>query len=291
MRLAHLHLPGIIPFSQASTLQQTLVNRLLSYKKHKSDPSVTPPDPTIFTFSPNPVYTTGRRDFIPPPSASPVTTALPSRLLLPPSLEPIRHVVTGSPPLAEFHPALRGGQTTYHGPGQLVIYTILDLAAFRIGPRAHISLLEDCVLDVLAGYGLQRGMKTEDPGIWVKRQDRLGEGDGQGELLPRKIAAVGVHLRRYVSSYGVGLNVTQQPMWFFQQIVACGLKGRETTSLEGEGVDVGGVEMGDVANRFVNAFVRRVSDGLPSGGQGPKIDDMYRINVEDVSKMNAGHVI
>ncbi|KAK2836999.1 hypothetical protein FQN49_006512 [Arthroderma sp. PD_2] len=299
MRLAHLHIPNIIPFTHASLLQQNLVSRLLTYKKNKptGSESTSPiPDPTILTFTPRPVYTTGRRDL--PATCSPndpqssSSAANASNLVLPTPLEPIRHMLTPSSSptnaadrLAEFHPTLRGGQTTYHGPGQLVIYTILDLRALKIGPRAHIRLLEDSVLDVLKGFGVKGGMTTEDPGVWVQpttpEANDLKGTDGEGSGLPRKIAAVGVHLRRFVSSYGVGFCVTQEPLWYLQQIVACGLEGKGATSLEGSGVDVKHVTMEEVGTRFVQAFVNRVNSGAPSDGLGPKVDEVYRIQEED----------
>lgn len=287
MRLAHLHLPNITPFARVSGLQQTLANRLLAYKKaaalpssHKSTvthidtlPSA-PPDPTIITFTPNPVYTTGRRDLL-PSNTSPSQSQSASVLSLPPSLEPVRSLITSTngSPRAEYHPTLRGGQTTYHGPGQLVAYTILDLHRLGLTPRSHIRLLERSVIDVLGSFGI-RGFVTEAPGVWVSDQK-----SSQNE--PKKITAVGVHLRRNISSYGIGFNVTEEPMWFFQQIVACGLEGREATSLEGQGVR--GVTMEEVAEKFVNAFVTRLNtDFCCSGAKGERIESVQRVEEEDI---------
>ncbi|KAL3453987.1 hypothetical protein BJX65DRAFT_81892 [Aspergillus insuetus] len=282
MRLAHLHFPSITPFTRVANLQQTLTTRLLAHKKRLSSPSSPtppPPDPTIITFTPNPVYTTGRRD-LPPSNTTPTSTTTEKTLSLPPSLEPIRHLLTApSPshndnPVAEYHPTLRGGQTTYHGPGQMVAYTILDLRRLGLTPRCHIRLLENSVLDVLAGYGV-KGTVTEDPGVWVPEKST-------NSSLPRKITAVGVHLRRNISSYGIGFNVTEEPMWYFQQIVACGLEGREATSLEGQGVK--GVSIEEVARRFVDAFVRRVNADLTCGGSatGEKIEGVYKVEAKDL---------
>ncbi|KAE8352120.1 hypothetical protein BDV28DRAFT_149311 [Aspergillus coremiiformis] len=270
MRLAHLHIPDITSFTRVSNLQQTLTTRLLAHKKLIPSPNSTPikpPDPTIITFTPNPVYTTGRRD-LPPSNTSPT-----SHLSLPPPLEPIRALLT-SPNGAEYHPTLRGGQTTYHGPGQMVAYTILDLRRLGLTPRCHIRVLENSVVDVLRGYGIS-GTITEDPGVWVSPKT-------EGEGSPRKITAVGVHLRRNISSYGIGFNVTEEPMWWFRQIVACGLEGREATSLEGQGVS--GVEIGEVAERFVDAFVERVNRDFACGGSatGEKIEGVYRATEEDL---------
>ncbi|KAJ5608729.1 Octanoyltransferase [Penicillium herquei] len=274
MRLAHLHLPHTTPFARVSELQQALTTRFLTHKKlagsisSQTEPIVPgnapPPDPTIITFSPNPVYTTGRRD-LPPSNTCSLSS---SNLSLPPPLEPIRALLTPSGPnnvpKAEYHPTLRGGQTTYHGPGQMVAYTILDLRRLGLSPRCHIRVLENSVIDVLKQYGVN-GFTTEDPGVWVQ--------DGPAA---KKITAVGVHLRRNISSFGVGLNVTNEPMWFLKQIVACGLEGKEATSLEGAGVS--GLTVDEVANSFVERFVERVNrDFAPE-----KIKEVYPVQEEDV---------
>jgi len=289
MRLAHLHLPNITPFSRVSHLQETLTTRLLAYKKLTSrlsqsptpspiSATSTPPDPTIITFTPNPVYTTGRRDL--PPS----NTASTKTLSLPPELEPIRpllvtdgdghsYFVAGEKK-AEYHPTLRGGQTTYHGPGQMVAYTILDLKRLGLTPRCHIRVLENSVVDVLKKYGVP-GVITEDPGVWVPSSSSSGEG------APKKVTAVGVHLRRNISSYGIGFNVTEEPMWYFRQIVACGLEGREATSLEGQGVQT---SIGDVAGKFVEAFTKRINADFAcgDGASGEKIEEVYNVQEEDL---------
>jgi lipoyl(octanoyl) transferase len=98
----------------------------------------------------------------------------------------------------------------------------------------------------------------------------------------KKITAVGVHLRRHISSYGIGLNVTEEPMWFFKQIVACGLEGREATSLEGQGVK--GLSMEEVADSFVGAFMNRLrTDFTPGPGRSAEgVEDVYKIGLEDI---------
>ncbi|KAJ5594281.1 Octanoyltransferase [Penicillium hispanicum] len=289
MRLAHLHLPNTTPFARVSDLQQALTTRFLTHKKLASPASISsqdaghlprnahppPPDPTIITFSPNPVYTTGRRDLPPSNTCPPSAT---TNLSLPPALEPIRSLLTPSgpnAPKAEYHPTLRGGQTTYHGPGQMVAYTILDLKRLGLTPRCHIRVLENSVIDLLRRYGV-KGIVTEDPGVWV--QDASAGTDAP----PKKITAVGVHLRRNISSFGVGLNVTQEPMWFFRQIVACGLEGKEATSLEGVGVH--GIGVDEVARGFVDCFVSRVNEDFAcgDGATGEKIEEVYSVREKDL---------
>lgn len=299
MRLAHLHLPPTTPFRHVSHLQETLTTRLLAHKKttpvSSASPSTLtpPPDPTIITFSPNPVYTTGRRD-LPPSNTHTYNKDKQDGssaggkdgkgegeggLSLPPSLEPIRSIFTGTGTgkgKAEYHPTLRGGQTTYHGPGQMVAYTILDLKRLGLSPRCHIRVLENSVVDVLRQYNIS-GIITEDPGVWVPSSPSSKTADpGTGA---KKITAVGVHLRRNISSYGIGFNVTEEPMWFFRQIVACGLEGREATSLEGLGVR--GVSIREVADGFVEAFRGRVNGDF-ADAPGERIEGVYNISDEDI---------
>lgn len=326
MRLAHLHLPGITPFQTVSQIQQILTLRNLAYKKAISSSSTSstlgaissspPPDPTIITFTPNPVYTTGRRDLPPSNTSSPSDRQPSLELSLPPSLEPIRALFTGdanNKPVAEYHPTLRGGQTTYHGPGQLVAYTVLDLRRLGLSPRCHIRLLENTVIDLLATYGVH-GFVTSDPGVWVydnnntnnkdndnnNNNDNDNSGPKNQQRDPKKITAVGVHLRRNISSYGIGLNLTQEPMWFFKQIVACGLEGKEATSLEGQGVmtttsttttaaaaAAAADNMKRAADGFVRCFVHRLATDFPcSSGPG----ETRREEVEGVYEIGAGDV-
>lgn len=160
----------------------------------------------------------------------------------------------------------------------MVAYTILDLKRLSLTPRCHIRLLENSVIDLLAGYGVE-GFVTSDPGVWV---DDSGSGlSGTGTGTAKKITAVGVHLRRNISSFGIGLNVTQEPMWYFRQIVACGLEGKEATSLEGVGVPGFGIE--DVARGFVDRFVDRVNGDFSCDGKiGEKIEEVYEVREEDL---------
>lgn len=131
------------------------------------------------------------------------------------------------------------------------------------------------MVDVLGSLGV-RGLITEDPGVWVPT--------GSEGRMPSKITAVGVHLRRNISSYGIGFNVTEEPMWYFRQIVACGLEGREVTSLEGVGVKGIGIEK--VAEKFVEAFIARVNKDFACEARGERkgerVESVYKIGEEDV---------
>lgn len=217
MNLRHLPLPSLTRYTHASTLQTTLVSRLLA---HKASPTTVPPiPPTIITAQFHPVYTCGRRE---------VGSVTPSQK---------DHLTrTG----AEFHEALRGGQTTFHGPGQLVAYPILDLKRHGLTPRCYVNLLESVVMNTCARYGVET-RRTENPGVWFDEE--------------RKICAVGVHLRRNVSSHGIGLNVCTDLGWL-DRIVGCGLEDKRATSLEAVGVEGRSVE--EVGRVFVEVMAEEL---------------------------------
>lgn len=157
----------------------------------------------------------------------------------------------------------------------MVAYTILDLRRLGLSPRCHIRALENSVIDVLKEYNVN-GFTTEDPGVWVQ------DPQAAAGSAPKKITAVGVHLRRNISSFGIGLNVTEEPMWFFRQIVACGLEGKEVTSLEGVGVRNTTVDA--VAKQFVNRFVARINTDFAcgEGASGEKIEEVYEVHEDDL---------
>ena len=117
----------------------------------------------------------------------------------------------------------RGGDITYHGPGQLVAYPILDLNALNLGLHDYMRLLEDVVIAVCAKYGVETMRDPKATGVWTER-------GGQPDA---KIAAMGVRVRKWISMHGLALNVTTN-LDHFRLIVPCGLVGRRVTSLERE---------------------------------------------------------
>jgi lipoyl(octanoyl) transferase len=118
------------------------------------------------------------------------------------------------------HKTGRGGQFTYHGPGQRVAYVMLDLKRRRPDVRAFVAALESWIIATLAGFNI-RGERREDRvGVWVKRPSKPS-GLG-GESAEDKIAALGVRLRRWVSFHGISLNV-EPDLSHFSGIVPCGI--------------------------------------------------------------------
>ncbi|KAL8762564.1 MAG: hypothetical protein Q9184_001472 [Pyrenodesmia sp. 2 TL-2023] len=232
MRLHHLHLPGLTPYTHSLRLQSHIVSlhlSSLSFSSNSSPPP--PPPPTLLTFQTHPTYTTGRRDH--------------SRL----TRQQITHLLANG--TAAYHPALRGGQTTFHGPGQLTAYLILNLKSHNFTARSYVQFLEEAVIETCARFGV-RGVRTENPGVWSE--------DWKGG---RKLASVGVHLRRFVASYGVGVNVNTGLEWF-ERIVMCGLPGRRATSFEAEG-------RGGVGVEEVGVVLAEVMAGGLEGVEGLKV--------------------
>jgi lipoate-protein ligase B len=112
----------------------------------------------------------------------------------------------------------RGGDVTFHGPGQLVGYPILDIRAMGIGPAAYVRMLESMLIDVLAKFGFVAERRDGFPGAWC--------GDA-------KIASIGVRVSRGVTTHGFALNVDTDLSWF-DAIVPCGLVGVRMTSMARE---------------------------------------------------------
>ena len=137
-----------------------------------------------------------------------------------------------------FYPTDRGGDVTYHGPGQLVGYPILDLRDWKRDVGAYVRAVEETIILTLAEYGIEGGRIPKLTGVWV------------GE---RKIAAIGVHLSRWVTSHGFALNVNTD-LSYFQYIVPCGLT-RPVTSMAALGVRASLEEVAErYAAHFANVF-------------------------------------
>ncbi len=137
----------------------------------------------------------------------------------------------------------RGGDVTYHGPGQLVVYPILDLNALNLRLHDYMRLLEDVVIKTVTGFGIAAGRDICATGVWVNapRQAPLATSGPacalQAPAHGAKICAMGVRVRKWVSMHGLALNVTTN-LNHFGLIVPCGLVGRQMTSMENELADL-----------------------------------------------------
>ena len=115
----------------------------------------------------------------------------------------------------------RGGQFTYHGPGQRVAYAMLDLNRRRKDVRAYVAALEAWIVATLALFNVRGDVREDRVGVWVARPDKKPGQNGQ--MAEDKIAAIGVRMRRWVSFHGVALNV-EPDLSHFSGIVPCGIK-------------------------------------------------------------------
>ncbi|MGF1550985.1 MAG: lipoyl(octanoyl) transferase LipB [Paracoccaceae bacterium] len=134
------------------------------------------------------------------------------------------------------HPVRRGGQYTYHGPGQRVVYVVLDLSTRGRDLRRFVWTLEQWVIDALGAFGVEAGRRSGRVGVWVDRPDKAPRIDGA--VAEDKIAAIGVQVRRWVSFHGLAINV-EPDLSHFEGIVPCGISGHGVTSLVDLGRPVG----------------------------------------------------
>jgi lipoyl(octanoyl) transferase len=124
---------------------------------------------------------------------------------------------------ATFYKINRGGDITYHGPGQIVGYPILDLENFFTDIHKYLRLLEESMILTLAEYGLESGRSEGETGVWL----------GVGTPFARKICAMGVRASRWVTMHGFALNVNVD-LGYFDNIIPCGIRGKGVTSLNVE---------------------------------------------------------
>lgn len=142
----------------------------------------------------------------------------------------------------------RGGEYTYHGPGQRVAYVMLDLKRRREDVRAFVAALEEWIIGTLARFNIKGERREDRVGVWVIRPDRPPLPGGLAA--EDKIAAIGIRLRRWVSFHGIAINV-EPDLSHFSGIVPCGITGYGVTSL----VDLGlPVTMTDVDLALKSAF-------------------------------------
>lgn len=134
----------------------------------------------------------------------------------------------------------RGGQVTYHGPGQLVFYFLMDLRRKRSGPRAVVSALEDAVIEMLAGFGIEAFNKPDAPGVYVNGA---------------KIASLGLRFRKQCSYHGLSLNVDMD-LEPFNRINPCGYPGLDVVDMASL---LGGVDIEEASRRLLVCFQKALN--------------------------------
>lgn len=143
---------------------------------------------------------------------------------------------------ATYYKINRGGDITYHGPGQLVVYPILDLENFYTDIHKYLRMLEETVILTLAEYGIWAGRSEKETGVWL---------DAGVPAKARKICAIGVHCSRWVTKHGIGFNVNTD-LAYFNHIVPCGIIDKQVTSMKKElGREV---DMNEVKQKFKKHF-------------------------------------
>ncbi len=210
------HLPGLAPYAETLAAMEARVAAIAAGKAPEA----------VWLLEHPPLYTAGT-------SADPADLTDPGRF-------PV-------------HSAGRGGQYTYHGPGQRVAYVMLNLNERGRDVRKFVCALENWVIAALAEFNVRGERRAGRIGVWVTRPDRAGP---DGNPAEDKIAAIGVKLRRWVSFHGVSVNV-EPDLSHFSGIVPCGIRDHGVTSL----VDLGlPVTMGDLDASLISSFPRFFPD-------------------------------
>ena len=191
MRAGYLMSLGLVPYAEAFELQRSVAGAV-------SQGAV--PETVIFLEHP-PVVTIGRR------------TESDVELHIPEGAE------------VEIAETDRGGRSTFHGPGQLVCYPILDLTKHGKDVKRYVRELEEALTRTLAAFGLEGTRYDGLTGVWMP------PAGGKG---PRKIASIGVHVSRWVTTHGYALNVDLDPAPFTEWITACGLEDAQFTTMARE---------------------------------------------------------
>jgi lipoyl(octanoyl) transferase len=142
---------------------------------------------------------------------------------------------------ATFYKINRGGDITYHGPGQVVGYPIIDLENFFTDIHKYLRLLEEVIILTLAEYNIICARSQGETGVWL----------GVGTPFARKICAMGVRASRWVTMHGFALNVNAD-LGFFDNIIPCGIKGKEVTSLH---VELGrAIDESEIKEKIIKHF-------------------------------------
>lgn len=219
---------GRLAYAPAFDLQRQTADGVLAARElSQIDPSIPPMGGIVFLVEHDPVVTVSNRA-----GAMNHLVATPELL----AREGVRVERTD-----------RGGDITYHGPGQLVIYPILDLNLLNLGLHDYMRMLEESVIRTCAAFGVSCARDPKATGVWTQRERDEADGadastldadaassSSQPPMIPNaKIAAMGVRVRKWISMHGLALNVTTN-LDHFRLIVPCGLIGRPVTSLKAE---------------------------------------------------------
>jgi lipoyl(octanoyl) transferase len=217
---------GRISYQAAWTLQEELLKHSVNQKvanRALAEPEQTTPGNYLLFCEHNPVYTLGK-------------SGKPEHLLL--SAEQLEQQGI------EFYLNNRGGDITYHGPGQITGYPVFDLEQFTTDINLYLRNLEEAVILTLAEYGIEAGRYPGLTGVWLDPED---------ESKARKICAIGIRCSRWVTMHGFAFNINTD-LDYFKQIIPCGIEDKGVSSLQAET----GREMSlsEVKEKLKNNFAR-----------------------------------
>ena len=164
------------------------------------------------------------------------------------------------------HRVGRGGQFTYHGPGQRVAYVMLDLNGRTPDVRAFVATLEEWIIRTLAAFNLRGERRDDRIGVWVGRPDK-------GEGFEDKIAAIGIRVRKWITLHGIALNVEPE-LTHFEGIMPCGVSDRRygVTSLADLGLPVSMAEVDMTLRREFEALFGATQNAIAEAAHEPRVD-------------------
>lgn len=231
----HLHFTNLTKYQDASIVQNNIMNAHLQYKVgQKNSRSVYHLHPTILTFEMEPVYTGGKRE-----RDTRKATGIPMNENSI-TVRGIQYVQTD-----------RGGQVTYHGPGQLVAYFIWDLRLWKnLTSKCFVNFLEQCSKQTIEKTGVPDVCTTENTGVWAGKTGN-----------EKKISSIGLNLKRHVTSHGVSINLNANLEYLNDpNYVMCGLEGFHQTSIANEiGGDVK-MDVEDLGDLFTETVCDRMNN-------------------------------
>lgn len=214
----HIHFNGLTDYRIGSEIQNHLLEQHIHFKlAKKSSRAIFPVYPTILTFEFSSVYTGGKRE-----RDSRKATNIPLTPHESSTAGNLRMTSLGVP----YVQTDRGGQVTYHGPGQLVAYFIWDLKLWRnLTSKCFVNFIEQCSMNAISKTGVANVCKTENTGVWVLK----------GKEEEEKISSIGLNIKRNVTSHGLSINLSPDLKFLNNpEFVMCGLKGYHQTSIEKE---------------------------------------------------------
>lgn len=215
---------GLLAYASAFEKQTMLFNEILAIKSANLNDNLSNPTPNYLLFVEHPpVYTLGKSGDI-------------NNLLLSKEQLEKRGI--------SFHQSNRGGDITFHGPGQLVGYPILDLTNFKSDIHEYMRTLEEVIIATIAEFGLKGERSEGETGVWLD----------VGTPFARKICALGVKTSRWVTMHGFALNINTN-LGYFDHIIPCGIRGKSVTSLAAElGKEIDTAEVSLLVKKYFERF-------------------------------------